>query len=76
MTRPPVRDAVVPNSARTVVYHEELTLVTIRCGRCEFEQEARATANTTRCKSCGRNCKVAAPATDPDVIPIFSRRSA
>lgn len=74
MTRPPARDAVVLNSARTVVIHEEYTLVTVRCGRCEHEQEARATAKTTRCTACGRSCRIEIAAGDPNVIPL--RRSA
>lgn len=74
MTRPPVRDSVVPNSARTVEYHEVVTYVTVECGRCGHRQEARDSAKTTRCKGCGRNCRVAAPVTDPNVIPL--RRTA
>ena len=70
----PARDVIVPNSARVVIYREEFTLVTIRCGRCGHEQEARATAKTTRCTGCGRSCRVAAPETDPNVIPL--RRTA
>lgn len=72
----PVRDSIVPNSAHVVIYHEEFTLVTVRCGRCSHEQEARSTASTTRCKGCGRSCRVAVPETDPNVIPIRTRRSA
>ena len=70
----PVRDFVVPNSARTVEYREEFTLVTVQCGRCGNRQEARDTAKTTRCRECNRSCRVAAAETDPNVIPI--RRSA
>lgn len=76
MPSPPVRDSIVPNSAHVVTYHEEFTLVTVQCGRCAHRQEARATAKTTRCTKCGRSCRVAATEASPDVIPIFSRRSA
>jgi ribosomal protein S27E len=71
VSAPPARDTVVPGSARHVVIHEEYTLVTVRCGRCKHEQEARDTAKTTRCQACGRNCKVlpATPAA-PNVTPI------
>jgi peptide subunit release factor 1 (eRF1) len=74
VTAPRVRDAIVQGSARTVIYHEEVTLVTVQCGRCGHEQEARATARTTRCKECNRSCRVAVPADGPNVIPF--RRSA
>ena len=74
MTAPRARDAIVPGSARTVTYHEEVTLVTVRCGRCGHEQETRATARTTRCKECNRSCRVAVPDGGPNVIPF--RRSA
>lgn len=69
----PARDSIVPGSARTVTYHEEVTLVTVRCGRCGNEQEARASAQTMRCRPCGRTCRVAVPASDPNVIPILRR---
>jgi ribosomal protein S27E len=73
MTAPRTRDAIVPGSARTVTYHEEVTLVTVRCGRCSHEQETRASAQSTRCKGCGRTCRLtASPA--PNVIPL--RRTA
>ena len=76
MTRPPVRDSIVPGSARPVVIHEEYVLVTVRCGKCGHRQEARAESKTTRCKECDRTCRLpsAAPA-DGNVVPFF-RRSA
>jgi ribosomal protein S27E len=74
VTAPRVRDSIVPNSARTVTYHEDVLFVTVRCGRCSHEQETRASARTTRCKACGRSCRLNAPAADPNVIPL--RRSA
>ena len=74
MTRPPARDSVVPGSARRVTVHEEYLLVTVRCGRCSHEQEARATARTARCTACGRSCRVRLPVAAPNVIPL--RRSA
>lgn len=75
MTRPPVRDLIVPGSARIVEVREDYTLVTVRCGRCEHEQEARAESKTTRCTACGRTCRL--PVTPPgeNVVP-FLRRSA
>jgi hypothetical protein len=73
MSRPRARDLVVPGSARPVVIHEEYVLVTVRCGRCSHEQEARAEGKTTRCTACGRTCRLSAPPAE-NVIPI--RRSA
>ena len=73
MTAPRARDDIVPGSARTVTYHEEVTYVTVRCGRCSHEQETRVSAQTTRCRGCGRTCRLTAPA-DPNVIPL--RRTA
>jgi ribosomal protein S27E len=57
-----------------VTYHEEVTYVTVRCGRCQNEQEARASARTTRCRECGRTCSLTVPADGPNVIPF--RRTA
>jgi ribosomal protein S27E len=65
---------VIPGSARTVTYHEEVTFVTVRCGRCRNEQEARAGAKTARCRECGRTCRLTAPDAGPNVIPL--RRTA
>lgn len=73
MTRPPARDSIVPGSARLVVVHEEYTVVTVVCGRCGHEQEARAESKTTRCKACDRTCRLPA-VTAPNVIPL--RRTA
>lgn len=73
MTRPPARDSIVPGSARPVVIHEEYTLVTVVCGRCRNEQEARADSKTTRCRACGRTCRVATAPSDPNVIPLLRR---
>lgn len=73
MTRPPVRDSIVPGSARPVVIHEEYVLVTVRCGRCGHEQEARAESKTTRCTACDRTCRLHRE-TAPNVIPL--RRTA
>jgi hypothetical protein len=42
MTRPAVRDALVPGSARLVAVSEEHTLVTVECGRRGNRQETRA----------------------------------
>lgn len=69
MTRPPARDSIVPGSARLAVIHEEYTLVTVRCGRCQHEQEARAESNTTKCTACGRTCRLPR-ATAPNVIEM------
>lgn len=74
MTRPPARDSIVPGSARLVVVHEEYTVVTVRCGGCEAEQETRDSVKTTRCKVCSRSCRVMVPDADPNVIPF--RRTA
>lgn len=73
MSRPQVRDTVVPGSARPVVIHEEYVVVTVECGRCYHRQDIRADSNTTRCTACGRTCRLRR-ATAPNVIPI--RRSA
>lgn len=73
MTASPYRDTAVPGSARTVVIHEEYVLVTVCCGRCGNEQEARAESKTTRCTACGRTCRLHRE-TPPNVIPL--RRTA
>jgi ribosomal protein S27E len=52
-----------------VVIHEEYTLVTIRCGKCQHEQEARAESKTTRCTACGRTCRLPRE-TAPNVISL------
>ena len=69
MTRPPARDSIVPGSARRVIISDEYTLVTVRCGRCGHEQEARAESKTTRCKACDRTCRLL-PAAIPNVFPL------
>jgi ribosomal protein S27E len=74
VTRPPVRDLIVPGSARLVEIREEYTLVTVRCGRCDHEQEARAESKTTRCTACGRTCRLPSALPAENVIPL--RRSA
>jgi ribosomal protein S27E len=74
MTRPPVHDLIVPGSARLVEIREEYTLVTVRCGRCEHEQEARAESKTTRCTACGRTCRLPSAVPAGNVVPF--RRSA
>jgi DNA-directed RNA polymerase subunit RPC12/RpoP len=74
VTRPPVRDLIVPGSARLVEIREEYTLVTVRCGRCSHEQEARAESKTTRCTACGRTCRLLSALPAENVIPL--RRSA
>jgi hypothetical protein len=52
----PVRDLIIPGSLRTEVTTLTWTLVTLRCGRCGSEFDARAECKTTRCKRCGRVC--------------------
>ncbi len=74
MARPPVRDTVVPGSARPAVIHEEYVLVTVKCGKCGHEQETRAESKTTRCASCGRTCRLLPAPADSNVVPL--RRSA
>lgn len=74
MTRPPVRDLIVPGSTRNVEIREEYVLVTVECGRCHSRQETRAESKTTRCAACGRTCRLTAPPA-PNVVP-FLRRSA
>jgi hypothetical protein len=69
VTAPRVRDAIVPGSARRVIVHEEYTLVTVACGRCGHEQEARAESKTTRCKACDRTCRLL-PAAVPNIFPL------
>lgn len=74
MTRPPVRDLIVPGSARKVEIREDYTLVTVRCGRCQHEQETRAESRTTRCTACGRTCRLPVAPAESNVVPF--RRSA
>ena len=68
---PALRDSVLPGSARLVVIHEEYTLVTVRCGRCSHEQEARAGLKTTRCAACGRTCRLPVIPPGGNVVPIL-----
>ena len=75
MTRPPVRDLIVPGSVRPVVIHEEYTLVTVECGRCHHRQEARAESKTTRCVACDRVCRLPKAPAGGNVFPL-TRRSA
>jgi ribosomal protein S27E len=74
MTRPAVRDLIVPGSARPVVIHEEYVMVTVRCGRCGHEQETRAESKTTRCAACERTCRLPSAVSAGNVVPF--RRSA
>lgn len=71
MTR--IADVVVPGSLRTEVRAQ--SYVTVRCGKCGHEFEARAECKTTRCKECNRTCRLDSPAGSAlNVIPL--RRSA
>lgn len=68
-----VTDVVIPGSLRTEVRAQDW--VTVRCGRCGHQVEARAECKTTRCTQCSRTCRLDHPAgADPNVIPL--RRSA
>lgn len=75
MTRPPVRDLIVPGSARNVEIREDYVLVTVRCGRCGHEQETRAESKTTRCAACERTCRLPSAASAAENVVPF-RRSA
>ncbi len=71
MSRPAIRDLIIPGSLRTEVTTWETQLVTVRCGRCGREFDARAECKTTRCQACGRVCRLdGAAEASPDVIPI------
>lgn len=63
-------DVVVPGSLRTEVRTQ--SYVTVRCGKCGTEFEARAECKTSRCKNCGRACRLTPPASaGPNVIPML-----
>jgi tRNA(Ile2) C34 agmatinyltransferase TiaS len=65
------RDSIIPGSLRTEVTTLTETLVTLRCGRCGSEFDARAECKTTRCKRCGRVCRLdTATELAPNVTPI------
>jgi len=75
MSSRPVTDVVIPASLRTEVRTQ--SYVTVRCGQCGTEFEARAECKTTRCKNkdCRRTCRLDHPAeASPNVIPL--RRTA
>lgn len=64
-----IRDLIIPGSLRIVV--TEYAYVTARCGRCAAEFEARAGCKTTRCKRCGRVCRLDHPGELPaNVTPL------
>ena len=70
-----VRDLIVPGSLRTKVTTITHTLVTLRCGRCGAEFDAYAECKTTRCKRCGRVCRLdTAAELAPNVTPIRNAR--
>lgn len=70
-----VRDVIVPGSIRTEVTVWESTYVTLLCGRCGHEVQARHDANTARCKNCYRVCQLGTAAeAGPNVIPFRPRR--
>lgn len=72
-----VRDLIIPGSLRTEVTTWETTYVTVRCGRCGSEFDARAECKTTRCKGCGRTCRLNRAAdAGPNVVLLPGRRSA
>jgi hypothetical protein len=75
MSRPPIRDQIIPGSrhTETTVYVTEL--LTLRCARCGRYFEVRAECKTTRCR-CGRVCRIDT-AIEPglNVVP-FPRRGA
>lgn len=69
-----VRDVIVPGSVRTKVIHWECLVVTLMCGRCGSEFEARAECKTARCKQCNRVCRLdKAPEMGPNVISLRKR---
>ncbi len=51
-----IRDVVVPGSIRVVV--REDAYVTVSCGRCASQFETNAEFRTSRCKNCGRVCRL------------------
>ncbi len=68
----PIRDLVVPGSARVEV--RETTYVTVRCGRCASEHETFAGFRTSRCRNCGRVCRLdQAAGAGLNVTPIRRR---
>lgn len=71
MSRPAIRDLIIPGSLRTVTSIWERSVITARCGKCGSEFDADAGAKTTRCKACGRVCQLSQAAeAGPNVIPL------
>ena len=70
-------DLIIPGSFRVEVRTWETRLVTLRCGRCGAEFDARSECRTTRCGNCGRVCRLdTAQQAGPNVIPFRPRRKA
>ena len=75
MTAP--RDLIIAGSFRVEVRTWETALVTLRCGRCGDEFDARSECKTTRCGKCGRVCRLdTAEQAGPNVIPFRPRSNA
>lgn len=69
MSRPAIRDVIIPGSLRTVTLTWDLMM--LRCGRCASEFEVNPEGKTARCKGCNRVCRInGALEADPDVIPL------
>lgn len=68
-------DVIIPGSLRTEVTTWTSTYVTVRCGRCGTEFDARAECKTTGCKKCGRTCRLdRAAQAGPNVVPLRGRQ--
>ena len=70
---PRIRDVILPGSIRTEPVIWETVLVTLRCGRCGHEFDARAECRTSRCKRCERVCRLDTAAAAANVTPIRRR---
>ncbi len=71
MSRPVIRDLIIPGTLRTETFTHTYSYVKVRCGRCGSEFDAGAECKTTRCKTCGRVCRLdVAAGLGPDVIPL------
>jgi hypothetical protein len=66
-----LQDLIVPGSARRITCEYSFTYVTVECGRCGSRHEANAESRTTKCRECGRTCRMdRAAAQGPNVIPL------
>jgi ribosomal protein S27E len=73
VSRPRIRDLIVPGSVRVERTVWETTVMTVRCGRCSHEQEVNAHGHTARCKRCSRVMRLDRAPVAENITPIRRR---